>query len=233
VLGWTAGEASEQFGGYFMFFADGAPAAGCMPVMDGTPAFDDWTIYLTVADAAATVQQVTAENGAVKVPPMQVADLGTEAVLDDPFGARFGIWQADTFPGFGPVGTGKPGTPAWFELHARDYAGAVSFYKKAVGWTPKVMSDVPGFRLTAIEDPAKGQAGQPVAGIMDATGYLRENEAPRWDIYVSVENTDKALETAAGLGGVVFSEATDTPFGRMGGVLDPMGARFKLVSPPA
>jgi predicted enzyme related to lactoylglutathione lyase len=36
VFGWTAGEASPEFGGYFMFFIDGAPVAGCTPVI--TPA---------------------------------------------------------------------------------------------------------------------------------------------------------------------------------------------------
>jgi hypothetical protein len=141
------------------------------------------------------------------------------------FGARIGIWQPGTFPGFGPVGTGKLGTPAWFELHARDYEGAVSFYESAIGWVPKVMSDA-GFRLTAIEDPGR----QPVAGIMDASGYLSANETPRWDVYISVESTDKTLETAASLGGAVFSEAMDSPFGRLGGLTDPMGARFKVVS---
>jgi predicted enzyme related to lactoylglutathione lyase len=40
---------------------------------------------------------------------------------------------------------------------------------------------------------------------MDATGYLPMNQGPCWDIYVSVENTGKTLETAVGLGGTVFS----------------------------
>ena len=31
LLGWTAGEAAEEFGGYFMFMSDGVPVAGCMP----------------------------------------------------------------------------------------------------------------------------------------------------------------------------------------------------------
>ena len=31
LFGWTAGEASGEFGGYFMFFHDGAPVAGAMP----------------------------------------------------------------------------------------------------------------------------------------------------------------------------------------------------------
>jgi predicted enzyme related to lactoylglutathione lyase len=62
-----------------------------------------------------------------------VADLGIQALLDDPSGARIGIWQPGTFAGFGPVGTGRPGTPAWFQLHPTDYPGSVSFYRDAFG----------------------------------------------------------------------------------------------------
>lgn len=29
LFGWTAGEGSPEFGGYFMFMKDGVPVAGC------------------------------------------------------------------------------------------------------------------------------------------------------------------------------------------------------------
>jgi predicted enzyme related to lactoylglutathione lyase len=225
VFGWTAAEASPEFGGYFMFFNDGAPVAGCMPVMTGMDIADVWGTYLATRDAQATLAAVAEHGGTVRVPAEPVADLGTQAVLEDPDGARIGIWQADTFPGFGLIGTGKPGTPAWFELHARNYAAAVAFYRGALGWAPKVMGDTPEFRLSAIED-----GRQTVAGIMDATGYLTEGEAPSWDIYVSVADTDKTLALAAELGGRVIQEGMDTPFGILGTALDPMGARFKVIS---
>jgi uncharacterized protein len=225
IFGWTAGEAAPEFGGYFMFMADGAPVAGCMPVMPGMDVADVWGIYLASADAQATLAAATAHGATVRVPAMPVADLGTQAVLDDPEGARIGIWQPGAFAGFGPVGTGQPGTPAWFELQTRDYAGAVAFYRDALGWVPKTVGDTPEFRLTAIEDDR-----QPVAGIMDATGWLPEGWGPHWDVYLSVEDTDKALALAVELGGRVTREAGDTPFGRLGSATDPMGARFLVVS---
>ena len=225
VFGWTAAEASPEFGGYFMFSTDGAPVAGCMPVMPGMDIADVWGTYLATPDAQATLVAVAEHGGTVRVPAEPVADLGTQAVFEDPGGARIGIWQADTFPGFGLIGTGKAGTPAWLELHARDYAGAVAFYRDALGWAPKVMGDTPEFRLSAIED-----GRQTVAGIMDAAGYLPEGERPSWDIYVSVADTDKTLALAAELGGRVIQEGMDTPFGILGAALDPMGARFKVIS---
>lgn len=226
VFGWTAGEAAPEFGGYFMFMADGAPVAGGMPAMPGMNITADmWGVYLSSPDAQATLAAATGRGATVRVPAMPVADLGTQAVIEDPGGARIGIWQPGTFAGFGPVGTGRAGTPAWFELHARDYDGSVAFYRDAFGWAPKVMSDTAEFRLTAIEDER-----QPVAGIMDATGYLQEGEGPHWDIYVSVDDTDKTLALAAELGGRVTREGTDTPFGRLGTATDPQGAAFTVVS---
>jgi hypothetical protein len=161
-----------------------------------------------------------------------VADLGIQALLDDPSGARIGIWQPGMFAGFGPIGTGRPGTPAWFQLHATDYPGSVSFYRDAFGWTPQVMSDTDDFRLTAILDGeagAPGQPGQPVAGIMDANAHLPAGEGARWEIYVSVDDADEALATASELGGTIIREAADTPFGRFGDVRDPTGAVFNVI----
>lgn len=225
VFGWTAGEASPEFGGYFMFASGGAPVAGCMPALPGTDTADAWGTYLATPDAQATLAAATGHGATVRVPAMPVADLGTQAVLDDPGGARIGIWQPGTFAGFGPVRTGRPGTPAWFELHATDYAGSVAFYRDALGWAPVTLSDTPEFRLTGVTDGT-----QPVAGIMDATGYFTSVDLPRWDVYVSVEDTDKALALATELGGTVTREGADTPFGRLGSATDPMGARFLVVS---
>jgi predicted enzyme related to lactoylglutathione lyase len=229
VLGWTAAEASEEFGGYFMFFADGVPVAGCMPAQHGVDIADVWGTYLAEDDAEAALARVTANGGAVRVPATPVADLGIQAIAEDPSGARIGVWQPGTFPGFGPVGTGKPGTPAWFQLEASEHAGAVAFYRDALGWQPKVVSDTDEFRLTAIEDDGTGTA-QPVAGIMGVTGRQPAGEAARWEIFISVGDADKALAAAVELGGKILSEPEDTPFGRIGWGADPMGARFSVVS---
>jgi uncharacterized protein len=230
IFGWQALEPSPEFDGYFMFTLDGVPVAGGMPIvaqmadmdMDLT---DGWGVYLTAPDASAAIERVIAHGGKVRVPVMEVADLGTQAIIEDPGGARIGIWQPGAFPGFGAIGTGKPGTPAWFELHARDHAGAVAFYRAALGWDPKVVSDTDEFRLTAVE-----AAGQPVAGIMDAGAYLPEGQAPHWDAYISVADTDKALAMATELGGTVAAEPMDTPFGRLAALADPGGARIKVVA---
>src|SRR5260370_19232531 len=118
VFGWQALEPSPEFGGYFMFTLDGAPVAGGMPILPEMAAVDldmtdGWGIYLTSPDARAAIEQAVAHGGKVRVPAMEVADLGTQAIIEHPDGGRVGIWQPGTFAGFGAIGTGKPGAPAW------------------------------------------------------------------------------------------------------------------------
>jgi hypothetical protein len=230
LFGWTALEPSPEFGGYFMFTAGGAPVAGGMPVIPevhGPGASDGWGVYLMSPDAKATIDKAVTLGGAVRVPAMEVADLGTQAIITDTGGGQVGIWQPGTFAGFGEIGTGKPGTPSWFELHARDHAGAVEFYRNAFGWDPQVASDTDEFRLTTIHAD-----GKPVAGIMDACAYLPEGEAPHWDAYICVADADKALALAAEMGGTVRQEPMDTPFGRLAAVADPAGALIKVIAYP-
>jgi uncharacterized protein len=51
IFGWQALEPSPEFGGYFMFTLDGAPAAGGMPILPEMAAMDvdmtdGWGVYL-------------------------------------------------------------------------------------------------------------------------------------------------------------------------------------------
>lgn len=226
IFGWTAGEAAEQFGGYFMFMRDGAPVAGCMPKLPGMPGTDGpdtWGVYLSVADAKATVEAALAHGGTLREGPMDVADLGSQAVIGDSNGARIGLWQANSFPGIAAFG--ELGTPAYFELLTRNYAGAVAFYRDVFGWEGQVVSDTDEFRLTAL-----AANGDTIAGIMDASAFVPAGEQDRWGVYVKVADADATLATVTELGGTVTEPAMDTPYGRLAGATDPTGARFKIVA---
>ena len=225
VLGWSAGEASEQFGGYFMFLQDGVPMAGCMQYMPGAPGMegpDQWGVYLSSTDAKATVEKAIARGGSLRVGPMDIADLGTEAIVADAAGVRVGAWQANEFPGL--TASGEPGAAVWFQLLTSDYTGAVAFYEDVFGWQTRVQSDTPEFSATVLT-----AAGDDFAGITAATdGDLAAGEPGRWEIFFRVADVDAALEGIVRLGGTVLRAAADTPFGRLAEAADPMGARFNL-----
>lgn len=222
LFGWTAEEPNEEFGGYFSFLKGGILVAGCMSSQpDSGP--DVWSIYLASDDARKTADAATSNGGAVRVPAMEVGNLGTMAIVTDPGGAGIGIWQPGLHAGFGVLA--EPGTPAWFELHTRDYEGAVAFYRNVFRWDTHVASDVPEFRYTTL-----GQGEGQLAGIMDASAFLPDGVAAQWFVYFAVEDTDAALAKVVELGGTIVTPAVDSPYGRLATATDSTGATFKLVA---
>ena len=221
LFGWTAESAGEEFGGYTIFTKSGRPVAGCMQHMNpGDP--EQWSVYLASADARATAAAASGHGGHVVVEPMDVQENGTMAMLADPGGAGIGIWQPGTEKGFTVLG--EPGAPSWFELHARDYDRAVSFYRDVFDWQPQVLADTEDFRYTTL-----GKDDAATAGIMDASRSLPDGEPDRWSVYFGVENADETLARVVELGGTVSRPAEDTPYGRLAEAADSTGARFKIV----
>jgi len=216
LFGWSAGEPSEEYQGYRMFFRGDQPIAGLVPTADG--ARPSWTVFLATPDLAGTVERATAAGGRVLVEPMAVADLGSFAELTDPAGAAVGAWQADTFPGF--ITRGADNAPGWFETLSTRYDDAVAFYQHAFGWETHVMSDTAEFRYTTL-----GLNENARAGIMDATGFLGDEPA-RWQFYLQTPDTDETIARAVSIGGELVRAAEDTPYGRIATLMDPAGVKF-------
>ncbi len=223
LFGWTAESSGEEFGGYVNLSKDGVPVAGLMR-NDGTAGAPDmWSVYLATPDASATVDAAVAKGGQSLLAPMQVADLGTMAMVSDAGHAAIGCWQPDQFQGFGVLA--EPGTPTWFELHTRDYDAAVEFYREVFDWDTNVSSDTPEFRYTTL-----GEGEGQLAGVMDASAHLAEGVPPHWAVYFGAEDTDASLARIVELGGSVVRPAEDTPYGRIALAADPTGANFRLVA---
>jgi uncharacterized protein len=226
LFGWVAEEGSPEFGGYFMFTRDGVPVAGGMGDMGDMKATNTWKIFLNTDDIAKTVAAAEAEGAHVIVPIMEVADLGTQAVLIDPTGAHVGAWQPGTFPGFTVLD--EPGSPSWSELFTRDHAAAVAFYQSVFHWDTDTVGDSDEFRYATMRDPSgEGE----LAGIMDASAWLPEGAPAHWSMYWAVEDPDATIVRVKALGGSVIMDVEPTPYGRLATVADPAGAQFKLRAP--
>jgi uncharacterized protein len=226
LFGWEAQQPSPEFGGYFMFTRDGVPTAGAMGDMGDMRANDTWKVYLATADVAKTTEAAQAEGAQITGPAMAVADLGVQAVLSDPTGACVGAWQPGTFPGFTVLN--EHGAPSWFELHTRDHAAAVAFYRSVFQWDTSVVGDTDEFRYTTMRDP-RGEGE--LAGILDARALLPEGTPAHWSVYWEVADADAAVARVTALGGSVVMGAQDTPYGRLATVTDPAGALFRLRTP--
>jgi predicted enzyme related to lactoylglutathione lyase len=223
LFGWEAQAPSPEFGGYFMFTRDGVPVAGAMGDMGEMSATDTWTIYLTTDDIAKTVVAAQAEGAEIVNPAMAVADLGIQAVFTDPTGAHLGMWEPGTFPGFTVIS--ESGAPSWFELHTRDHAKAVAFYRSVFHWDTTSVGDSDEFRYTTMRDPG---GGEDLAGVMDASAFLPEGVPSHWSVYWQVDEADAAVDKVKALGGTVVMDPQDTPYGRLATVTDQAGAQFKL-----
>jgi hypothetical protein len=223
LFGWEAQEANPEFGGYFMFTREGVPVAGAVGDMGDMTATDTWKVYLNTDDIARTLRAAESEGATLLSPAMPVADLGIQSVLIDPTGAELGTWEPETFPGFTVLG--EPGAPSWFELHTRDYATAVEFYRSVFRWETNTVGDSDQFRYTTMRDP---QSEQELAGIMDAAAWLLGGAPAQWSIYWETGDAESTVAKVKELGGSVVIDVTDSPYGRLATVADPAGAIFKL-----
>jgi predicted enzyme related to lactoylglutathione lyase len=149
--------------------------------------------------------------------------MGSQAVLVDPTGTTFGAWQPGTFPGFTVLG--EVGTPDWFELHTRDHAAAVAFYRDVFGWDTVEIPNNDRFRYTMMRDP-RGEGE--LAGIFDASSSLPEGAPPHWSVYWRVDDADAVAARAKSLGGTVVTGPSGSRYGRTATLTDPAGAYFRL-----
>ena len=223
VFGWTFEETPESFGGYVNVLKDGAVVAGLMGKEAGMEDIPDaWTVYLASDDAMTTTEAAHAAGGTVHMPVAEVGDLGRMALLLDSAGANLGVWESGTHRGFAAMGA--PGTPGWFEVHTKDYAGAKDFYAKTFGVTLAPMMETPEFSYCTF-----GEGEDASAGILDAADALPAEAPSAWRIYWGVDDADAAIAAAERLGGRVTHPAEDSPYGRVAGLADPWGAEFRIV----
>ena len=228
LFGWTADEPAAEFGGYRNFLRDGEPVAGLGPAMDGSPS-EVWTVYFRSDDLASTVAAAESAGGTVFAPQMPIGDLGSMAVLADPAGGAFGLWQPGLHTGFAT--RGEHGTPYWFDEMSMDYPASKAFYEKVFGWS-----------LVEIGEGTEGGPnqysqvlidGEAQAGIMAAAGMLGEDHPSFWQVYIAVDDVAATLDRVTELGGTVLMPADDTPFGVLASFKDPLGAAICIATPPA
>ncbi|MCW5634986.1 MAG: VOC family protein [Rubrivivax sp.] len=121
------------------------------------------------------------------------------------------------------------GAFSWTELMTPDPKAAVEFYGKLFGWTVEVMNMGQG------DYHVVKAGGTSVGGIM-ATPPEAKGSPPMWGAYVTVPDTDAAVEKCKALGGKLCAGPMDIPtVGRFAVLQDPQGAFFNVIaySPPA
>ena len=230
-------EGSE--GKYFVGRIRGGDVAAVGSIPEGAPPLAVWNTYIWADNVDETAAKARNAGGAVAVEPFDVMDSGRMAVLIDPEGAAFCVWQAKNHKGSQVVN--EHGSLNFNGLATRDPEGAKSFYGTVFGWKTlalpgALMWTLPGYG-DHLEESSPGlreqmsQMGAP-EGFIDVVAAVSpiaddEPDMPaHWSVTFAVDDADATAAKARELGGAVLAGPFDAPWTRMAVIKDPQGATF-------
>jgi predicted enzyme related to lactoylglutathione lyase len=221
LFGWEAEDMPVGDGVFYsMMRLDGKDVAAIAPQPQqqrdaGVP--PTWNSYVSVEDADAAVARAAELGGTAHAPAFDVLEAGRMAVLQDPQGAFFMVWQPRNH--YGAALVNAPGALSWNELASPDIDASTRFYGGLFGWT---FEEAPGMEQRYLSIKNRGATN----------GGIRElsppDAPPHWLVYFGAEEIDAALARVAELGGTKLAGPIDIGIAKFGVVQDPQGATFAL-----
>jgi len=229
LIGWGT-QAWEGPMPYEMWTNEGKPLGGVMELPEdakkgGAP--PHWLAYVFVDDVDATVEQATGLGATILVPGTDIPNAGKFAVLMDPQGAAFAVYNSDQeSPEVRwPAGIGEF---SWHELATTDYEAAFGFYSTLFGWEMTEKMDMGGGAIYQMY----GGGDQTLGGMFNKPAEMPG--PPFWLFYISVPDVEVSVEKVRELGGQVLNGPMEVPGGdKVAQCCDPQGAAFALHSKPA
>lgn len=226
VFGWGSEDMPMGEGMTYTMFPSAQKATGgmyaLMPDQKAMGVPPHWLTYFLVANVDERAAKVAALGGKVLREPMDVMGYGRMAVVQDPVGGVFALWQTKN-----PGNSGMPqgaGCFGWTQLNTHDLAKSKAFYGPLLGWTPKddPMPDGSGTYTTWM-------AGEAMAGGMMALPP-GEPAPSHWLVYFTVDDVDATAGKVAKAGGKTFVPPMDVPgMLRFAVFCDPQGAAFAVM----
>jgi uncharacterized protein len=176
-----------------------------------------WNSYVSVQSADAAAERAKELGGNVHAAAFDVMEAGRMAVIGDPQGAFFLVWEPRQH--FGAALVNEPGTFCWNELNTADPVAAIPFYSGLFGWTiePFEGSPEPYFSIKNVDANNGGVREQGQPGVR-----------PHWLVYFAVEDIDSAIAKVEELGGAKTVGPIDIQIAKIAVVHDPQGAFFAL-----
>jgi uncharacterized protein len=225
---------------YFIARIRGGDVAAVGGLPEGAPPRATWNTYIWVDSADDTAAKVRDAGGTVVTEPFDVMDSGRMAVITDPEGAAFCVWEARQHKGANIVN--EHGSLNFNDLNTRDPEGAKAFYGAVFGWQTLEMEGgftawtLPGYGDHLARDNPDlrknmAEANAP-AGFEDVVASLiplgddRPDVPAHWGLTFAVDDADTIADKAAELGGTVLVPPFDAPWVRMTVIADPQGATF-------
>ena len=223
LFGWETEETTppDSPRRHFMCSVGGRDVAGIGgPAPVPVPA---WTTYVWVESADDIAAQTTDAGGSVVMEPFDMLDGGRGAVLADPAGAVFGVWQPGRHRGAQLINA--PSAWDMSLLNTGDPERATAFYGALFGWEAETLGEMTLWRLPGY---VGGKPEQPVPRDVVGVMMRRDDAPPNWGVDFWVDGVDATVSTATELGGMVVVPPFDTPFSRNAVLADPQGAVFSV-----
>lgn len=220
---------------FFIATINGGSAAGIGELPAGHPAVPAWNTYIAVTNADDAVAKAQAAGGEVVAPAFDIGEAGRMAILKDPQGAVFCVWQAGQMKGAKIVN--EHGAVNFNTLHTNDLDAARRFYGEVFGWTTLSLAGMEFWTLPGYGDYLEiltpgiraGAAEMGAAGFEDVVAVLDSvsgDEQPHWHVTFAVNDADAAAADATRLGGSVLVAPLDAPYVRLTVLADPTGTPF-------
>lgn len=219
LFGWEFDIGPEEYGRYTMCLLRGRPVAALMPSPDPSAGAFWWNMYLATADCDATAERIRSVGGTVVTAPDDVMDQGRMAIVVDPVGAQFGLWEGRAHVGCQIVN--EPGSLVRNDLVTADPASAREFYVAVFGFTLDRNEDLPDMDFTFLRRPD----GHEVGGIFGNPAATRS----AWATTFEVDDTDAVLQRARAGGGSV-GEVSEMVYGRLASIVDPFGVELSVIT---
>jgi predicted enzyme related to lactoylglutathione lyase len=220
LFGWQAEDMPVGDGMvYSMMRLDGKDVAAIstQPQMQreaGVP--PTWNSYVSVESADAAAERAGELGATVHAPAFDVLEAGRMAVIQDPQGAFFMVWQPRNH--FGAALVNGPGALSWNELNSPDMDGSAAFYRDLFGWTVEPFESSPEPYLI-VQNAGRGNGG---------IRPLPPGMPPNWTVYFGIDDIDAGLAKVQELGGSTMAGPIDIGIAKIGIVRDAQGAVFAL-----
>ncbi len=227
VIGWTCAPVGAADREYRFFSFEGRGAGGLMQLPEEAKAHGappNWFGYISSGDVDADVEKIVAAGGRLFRPAETIPDMGRFAVLADPQGAAFALWQDLSAREHEPVAPMAVGHVGWRELFTDDVERAFAFYAEHFGWTKGDALDMGPMGVYQLF----ATGGMPVGGMMRRPDQMPQ---PFWNYYHTVPALDAAIAKVEKGGGRIVHGPQEVPGGAwIVQAFDPQGAFFSLVA---
>ena len=224
LFGWSVNDSPMGPGEFYsMFKLDGADAAAAYTLRQdqqaqGVP--PHWMIYILTENVDESARRAAELGAQICAQPFDVMDVGRMAVVQDPTGAMFCLWQAKQHSGVGAKNA--DGAFCWADLSTPDPQRAIDFYSKLLGWQfEKSEQDSSGYLHI--------KNGDEFIGGVPPTSDRDPNTPPHWLLYFQTSNCDASVNKAKQNGAkVYYGPVSMEKVGRLAVLADPQGAMFSV-----